>query len=311
MNRRQAQPDAQTALAQRRENGNADATRRDIVKEIQRLQPEFQKAMPRGLEAVQLVRDAQTCLRTVRHLDECVPESIFGALMTCAQLGLRPNVPALGAAYVLPFRDRNQGGRRVATLVVGYQGLIDLAMRSSRIASVIARTVYEGDLFDVDYGLADSLIHKPARFREGYREDPDRDPQATDYYSIVRYQGGGYAYWTMSRTQVERHRRRYSKTPDQGPWVTEFDAMGMKTCVRQLAKFMPKSTELTALAQGLAVDEGVRLNYSPNADPIEVTDTGGQVLDGELVNEPDPSADAPPEIEDWPEVRQPSQGGER
>jgi recombination protein RecT len=305
--RRQPQPDAQTALAQRREAGGADSNRRDLVKEIERLQPEFQRAMPRGREAVQLVRDAITCLRTVRNLAECQPESVFGALMTCAQLGLRPNVPALGAAYLVPFRNHRQGGALQAQLIVGYQGYIDLAMRSDRLDGVIARTVREGDLFDVDYGLADTLVHKPARFRPGHVEDLEREPAATDYYAIVKYRGGGHAFWTMSHAQVERHRRRYSKTPDRGPWVDNFDEMGQKTCVRLVAKFMPKSTEFDALARGMQVDEGVRVNFSAGADPTEVTEStfSGQVVDGDIVDDP-AGQDGPPPVEGWPAVTPPA-----
>lgn len=315
--RQRQQPDARTALAQRRENGDAGQPKTDIRGRIEKLTPEFQRAMPRGREAAQLVRDALTCLRTTRDLDKCGSESILGALMTCAQLGLRPGV--LGQAYVLPFWDRNandgRGGHN-ATLVVGYQGLVDLALRSGRLDDLIARTVYADDVFDVDYGLDARLIHKPAMFRDGYYENPDQDPAARAYYAVVRYRGGGSAFWAMSRVQVERHAKRYSKQKTRegalkGPWRDEFDGMAMKTCIRQLAKFMPKSPEFAALLQGIQVDEGVRLNYSPDATPEETTRPVEDYIDGEVAEPPasEPVGDEPPPMEEWPEVA--PAGGDR
>lgn len=75
--------------------------------------------------------------------------------MTCAQLGLRPGV--LGQAWGLPFKNWRTG-QYEAHLIVGYQGLVELAMRTGTIASVIARTVYEGDVFDVSYGVDDTIV---------------------------------------------------------------------------------------------------------------------------------------------------------
>lgn len=318
MNRRQPQPNAQQALAQRRENGGANPGTVDLRGRIERLTPEFQRAMPQGREAAQLVRDALTCLRTIKKLNQCSPESVLGALMTCAQLGLRPGV--LGQAWPLPFwdKDANEGrGGFNATLIIGYQGYIDLANRSGRVDDIIARTVYEDDVFDVDYGLDSRLVHKPAMFRDGYMENLDQEPVARAYYAVVRYKGSGSAFWVMSRAQVERHAKRYSKQKDKygnltGAWKTNFNEQGQKTTIRMLAKFMPKSPEFSALLQGLQVDEGVRLNYSPDAQPDETTQPVEEYIDGEFeepATDDEQSGDGePPAVPEWPAVATPGGG---
>lgn len=266
------QMDARAALQTRRENGNvAHNTLADKIREMEQA---YQLAMPKGGEAAQLIRDALTALRMTRNLDRCEAQSVLGGLMTCAQLGLRPGV--LGHAWLVPFWDRkmnNERGGYRAQLVIGYQGLIELAYRSGRIASLIARTVYEGDEFDVDYGVADKLVHKPNL--NGDRGKPFA------YYAIVKYKGGGYAFFVMSHREMEQYRDRYATTRDRsgrvfGPWVENFESMAHKTCVRQLAKYMPKST---ALALALAADEGVRVDLTPTADPAEATEH--PVIDGE------------------------------
>ena len=100
---------------------NTPATQKQpsLANQIQSMEKQFALAMPKGMEAQQLVRDALTCLRQTPDLALCTPASVLGSLMTCAQLGLRPGV--LGHAYLLPFYDKRAGGK-VAQLVVGYQG---------------------------------------------------------------------------------------------------------------------------------------------------------------------------------------------
>ncbi|WP_051264703.1 recombination protein RecT [Nakamurella lactea] len=227
-----------------------------IKEQIGRMESQFALAMPRGSEAAQLVRDAITAINTNPQLAECTPASVLGALMTCAQLGLRPGV--LGHAWVLPFRSK---GVMQAQLVIGYQGLVELAHRTGQVASLIAREVHERDHFDVDYGLADSLIHKPLL-------NGDRGP-VTGYYAIVKFKGGGHSFIYASKADVEAHRDKFSKMKSFGPWVDNFDSMALKTVVRMLAKWMPKSTEF---ANAISADEGVRVDYSPTADVAQATE---------------------------------------
>lgn len=259
------QSNAANALATRRENGAAAVN--PLADQIRKMEPQFALAMPRGAEATQLVRDALTALRSTKGLAECEPASVLGALMTCAQLGLRPGV--LGHAYVLPFKER---GVPKAQLVVGYQGLIELAHRSGQIKSLIARTVYENDTFDVDYGLADSLVHKPVMF--GDRGAP------IAYYAVAKFASGGHAFIVMTAEQVRQHRDKHSKTKAFGPWVDHFEQMAHKTCVRALAKYMPKSTEL---AVAVAADGGVRIDLTPTVDAAEAT-YQGDYFDAEVVD---------------------------
>ncbi|WP_250029704.1 recombination protein RecT [Paractinoplanes maris] len=278
-----APTNAATALATRRENGGV--SQNSLADKIRSMEKQFQLAMPKGAEATQLIRDALTALRTTKNLEKCDADSVLGSLMTCAQLGLRPGV--LGHAWVLPFwtskhhkdeNDRWVGGHK-AQLVIGYQGYIDLAHRAPKVASIIARTAYAGDAFDVDYGIADTIIHKPNLF--GERGDP------IAYYAIVKYDGGGYAFFVMSHADMLRYRQdnATAKTREGkvfGPWVDNFEGMAHKTCVRQLAKWMPKSTEL---AQAIAADEGVRVDLRPQADVAEVTDHP-EVVEGEVIDTP-------------------------
>lgn len=265
-----------------------------LAAEIRRMEDQFALAAPKGAEASQLVRDALTCLRQTPKLAECDAQSVLGALMTCAQLGLRPGV--LGHAWLLPFWD-NKSRTNKAQLVVGYQGLVELAHRSGKIADIIARTVHEGEEFDVAYGLSETLVHKP-------NIDGDKGaPRA--YYAVVRFVNGGHAFYVMSHREMLAYRDKHAKAKSRegtifGPWATEFEGMAHKTCVRQLSKWMPKSTDL---ATAIAADETIRVDLDPRGDAA-VEGYHPPAIEGAVVDVPDeePPADAPAE---WPEVKEP------
>lgn len=229
-----------------------------LEQQIRAMREQYQLAMPKGMEAAQLVRDALTAVRNVPKLAQAHAPSVLGALMTCAQLGLRPNTP-LGLAWVLPFWNaRNR--RHEAQVIIGYQGYLDLARRSGAVLDVVARTVHENDVFDIDYGLHDNLIHKPNL--RGDRGEP------IGYYAIVRYANGGHSFWHMTRAEVEAHRDRFAMARTRegkivGPWVDHFEAMALKSTVRGLARWMPKTVEL---AVALAADERVRVDLTPDVD---------------------------------------------
>lgn len=239
-----------------------------LDEQIRAMRDAFQAAMPRGGQAHRLVRDALTCLRVTPRLGLCEPGSVLGALMTCAQLGLRPAV--LGHAWPLPFWDRDagdgEGGYR-ARLVIGYQGYIELAYRSGRISSICARTRFSGDGWLLEYREdGDRLRHVP--HDGGARGEP------VSYYARALFRGGGYALTDpVSHADMEFHRDRYGAAGTRepaftDPWEDCFEAMAHKTMIRRLAKVLPKSAEL---ATALAADDGVRLDLDPGSDPAAVT----------------------------------------
>jgi recombination protein RecT len=250
---------------------------RHLGAQITKMKEQFQVAMPKGMEAAQLIRDALTALRTQRNLPQCDELSVLGRLMTFAQLGLRPHVPSLGHGWLLPFWDKHSGGFK-AQIVIGYKGYAALAHRTGTIASLVGREVRQQDFFDVEYGLDERLAHKPAR--------PGPRGEVTDYYTIVKYIGGGATFWHMSKVECEEHRDLYAMAKKDGkivgPWRDHFDAMAIKTTFLKLARWMPKSTELEA---AIAADESVR--YDLSGDSLDSLFHGekanGEFVDGEVI----------------------------
>ena len=241
-----------------------------LIDQVALMEEQFQKAMPAGYSATQLVRDAQTAIREIPRLADCDQASALGAFMTCAQLNLRPNV--MGQAYVVPYYDRRQRGYR-AQLQIGYQGLIDLAYRSGKVTLMEARTVYEKDDFYVEYGIQPKLQHRP--FLDG---DPGK---SVAYYAVARMTSGDYVFHVMSRFQAEQWRDKNASARNRdgevvGPWREHFDAMAQKSCVRALAKWIPKDV---AFSTAVSVDESVREDLHVDAVSRRVEPVSEKAVD--------------------------------
>lgn len=281
----------QRAVAQQAPGGVPASRPANLRERIAGLESAFQAAMPRGMESRLIIRDALNCLNRTRFLDECTADSVLGALMTCAQLGLRPGVPALGHAWILPFYD-GQGRDRVrkAQLIIGYQGYADLAHRTGAVKSLIARSIHEKDYYEVHYGLRDELIHRPADVTT------DRG-SAIAYYCIVKLNSGGHSFLVMSRPEVEKHRDKFAMARKGGkivgPWVDHFDSMARKTTWLQVARWIPKTPELS---HAMSVDEQV-LELDPNSLEIGVP----LWQDGSVIDAADSTPEPPPAVESPPQ----------
>jgi recombination protein RecT len=223
---------------------------------IEKQRDQLARALPNQLSADRFLRLVATELRTVDHLDECTAPSLLGAVMRCAQLGVEPGGP-LGQAWILPFKS-SQTGQYEATFILGYKGIITLAYRSDRIASIVARPVKEADYFDYELGLAeDRLIHRP-------RLDGERGDSCA-WYGLARMKGGGQVLTVMGRTEIEEHRTR-SKSPNSPAWKNDYDAMACKTVIRAMAPFLPLTAETAR-----AVEEDDRVfHMTPDGDIVDV-----------------------------------------
>lgn len=235
------------AVATQQQAGDAVSTMRTL---LDRMKPELALALPRHMTPERMARQALTAFRTTPKLDECTPASFMGALMTCAQVGLEPGPQ--GYVYLIPFRNK---GRMEATFILGYQGMIELARRSSELVDIAAHTVYENEVeqgrFRVTYGTEHKIEHEPIVF--GERGNP------VGYYAAASLKGGGHPFVVLSRVDVEKFRARSKTQGDNpsGPWMTDYEAMAWKTCIRRLSRWLPQSAELAA---AVAHEETVRVD---------------------------------------------------
>lgn len=233
---------------------------------LERMKPELAKVLPKHLEPDRILRIALTEIRRNPKLLDASRESLLGAVMLSAQLGLEPG--PLGHCYLIPYYNSKTKSYEVQ-FQLGYKGMLDLVRRSGQIEMIDAHVVHEKDVFDYQYGLEPKLYHKPALKERGA-------PIAV--YAIAKFKDGGYSYLVMSVEDVEKIRKR-SKAADNGPWVTDWEAMAKKTAIKQLCKYLPLSIEVQ---KGLAVDETTK-KVTPETEDVfyETDETDWDVIDVE------------------------------
>ncbi|MGL5951117.1 MAG: recombinase RecT, partial [Cetobacterium sp.] len=118
----------------------------------------FAAALPKHINSERFVRIALTQIRMNPQLAKCSQESLLGALMTSASLGLEPGV--LGQVYLLPFNNKKLGTTE-CQLQLSYKGMIELLRRTGQLVDIYAYTVYSNDEFSIEYGLERTMTHKP------------------------------------------------------------------------------------------------------------------------------------------------------
>lgn len=248
------------------------ATIQDYIK---RMEGEIKKALPSVLTPERFTRITLSALSTNPALSQCTPNSLLGAMMTAAQLGLEPNTP-LGQAYLIPYRNHR---RLEAQFQLGYKGLIDLAYRSGEVSTIQAHAVYEKDEFDYELGLEPKLRHVPAKKDRG---------EPVCFYAVFRTKDSGYGFEVMSVEDVRAHAQKYSKAYKNGPWQTNFEEMAKKTVLKRVLKYAPLKTEFV---RAVAADETIKTSLSqdmfdlPDETVIEVyscvvDESTGELLDG-------------------------------
>lgn len=234
----------------------------------------FEMALPKHLDADRLIRLAVTEFRKNPMLKECTPESLLGAVMQAAQVGLEPD--ALGSAYLVPYYNKNKNVKEVQ-LQIGYKGLIELVRRSGQVTSIVANEVYENDEFDFEYGINEKLYHKPTM-------DADRG-KLKCFYAYARFKDGGHAFTVMSVEQINQIRDKFSKSQKNGkhfgPWADHYESMAKKTVIKQLVKYMPISVEIQ---NQITRDETVHSSFKEEPKPIYAFEESPDIIDAPIEN---------------------------
>lgn len=290
----QTNPNGQ--IVPRNGNGNGNGGKKDLKSMLLSMSGEIARALPKHVKPDRIGRIALTALNSNADLQQCTPTSFLGAIVQASQLGLEVNTP-LGQAYLIPYKKNCQ-------LIIGYQGMMDLARRSGMVKAIYAFAVYDGDEFSWALGLDPTIKHTPST-------QPDRGSDTnklTHVYAVAKLEGGEPIFTVLTRVDVERYRRR-SMAANNGPWKTDYEAMALKTVIRRLFRWLPKSAEM---ATAVAVDEAPETGQSQlalaAADPDvlaalqgvggdvagEIAATGTNVTDdGEVLDQPAGDAGAP------------------
>ncbi|MFC7330777.1 recombinase RecT [Marinactinospora rubrisoli] len=249
------------------------------------------QVMPSHVKPDQWVRLAVGVIRRDPKLAQAAannPAAFMGALMDAAQKGLTPGTPEF---YLTP---RKRKGRLEVQGITGWQGLVELMHRAGAISSVVAEVVHEHDQFRYVPGRMDRPEH------EIDWDAPDRGRMRLVYAYAVMKDGAVSKVVVLNRAQIDKIKAQSDGADsDFSPWRKWEESMWLKSAVRQLAKWIPTSSEYRReqlrAAQEVAAEQ--RHSAAPEPPPAGVDATTGEVVDevieGEIVDDWPPTATPP------------------
>lgn len=259
-------------------------------------------------KATRFVTAISSAVATNPALQNCDAATIVSAGLLGETLNLSPS-PQLGQYYLVPFNDR-KNNRTTAQFQLGYRGMLQLAQRSGEYKRINAMAVKEGELLHYD-PFNDEI-------ELSYIEDEEqRESLPTiGYFAMFEYHNGFRKVLYWSKAKMEQHAEKYSMGYKARKgytfWEKDFDAMGVKTMLRQLiSKWGVMSLEMQKAyeADGGVVNQDGSIDYvdsvdaapqpEPQPEPVPVT---AEVVQ-EAPQQPDPipeppMPDEPPFVDD-------------
>ena len=157
-----------------------------------------------------------------KTLQECNPASIYTGALRAATLRLSVD-PGVGQAYLVPYKGS-------ATLIVGYKGLHDMAVRTNRYRYINVGPIYEGQEVTEDQITGFHSI--------GGRRTGNKVIGWIGAFEMLPRFGGYSKTLYMTVEEIHEHAQKYSKsyTRKDSPWQTDPAKMERKTVLRLLLR---------------------------------------------------------------------------
>lgn len=231
------------------------------------VQARFEKML--GKKSAGFLSSLLSLVNNNKLLKNAEPRSVLAAAATAASLDLPIN-QSLGKAWIVPYKG-------AAQFQLGYKGLIELAQRSGRLKFITMTPVYEGE------------IQNWNRFTETYEPGEKLSDNVVGYFASFELLNGfkKSAYWT--RDEVLAHAKRFSKSFNNGPWQTDFDAMACKTVLIAIMKtYAPMSIEMQNAVEMdgkvATINEETGQEEFVDVDAIDAQNENADVTEGVLVD---------------------------
>lgn len=241
---------------------------------------------------------------------QCDTDSVIGAMMASASLGLEPNTPQQ-QAFLIPYKTRKQVGGVWTDVFecqfqIGARGYVTLAYRSGYVESLQAEAIHANDVFDHLQGTETFLrfaktLRDPGeligafcytRFKEG-GEAATVLPLSEIHKSRARSETYKALVLAVSTASNEKDRKKAERNLAETPWVMFEADMAAKTGIKKHAKRLPIQAG-DQLAAALAMDEA--RNPAAFADPDvlrQTLETGLEPLDERNDNDEPAALESP------------------
>lgn len=201
-----------------------------------------------------------------QNLMQCSHSSLLSSALVGASLNL-PCSQALGYYYLVPYNG-------TATFILGYKGLIQLALRSNQFKKINAIAVKKGELKSIDLFTEEFTLEMI--------EDVDAREklETVGYLAMFELLNGFRKVVFMTSTQVDAHAKKYSKSFNSPIWKNEADKMRLKIVVARLLKGWGPMTP--SMAQALEQEEQPKQDFDVG-EVVEVNEVKAEQENSEEV----------------------------
>jgi recombination protein RecT len=215
--------------------GTAIAKRdaKDLQAMLEHYRDKIAKVCAEQLDVSRQIQLAALCAYHQPKLLECDNASILNATMEASDLGLSLSRSS-GEAYLVP-RWNDRAKLRQCCFMAGYQGMVKLSYEAGT-RYCHARAVCQHDEFEWAW---DSRSDAELQYHHKLSRDGRRG-EITHVYAVSKTPSGELIGECKTVEEIQAIRLR-SQTPNEGPWVTDWEPMAAKTVFRGLYKWLPKS----------------------------------------------------------------------
>lgn len=248
--------DLSARIADREVATNKNPTVRDL---LAKQRPAIEMQLAGAMNTDAFVRAVLSSINSSPQLQDADPTTLLGSVMLAAQLKLEIG-PALGHFYLTPRKDH---GKQICLPIIGYKGFIELAYRSGRVGKIETFLVREGDQF------THGANSERGRFFDWTPLDYEETRDWSGAIVTAHINGASNVVWAyMPRAKVLSRRPSYWEST---PWKTNEEEMARKTMVREIAAYLPMSTDM---GKALAADEQ-KVQHIQGVTELQVTREDG------------------------------------
>lgn len=243
-------------------------------------------AVPKVITPTMFLSSFASSVRKSPLLMECSVADVAGKALFLAQAGLQPDTP-LQHAHLIPFKEnrwnpetKKREPHYVCQVVIGYHGLLDLAYRGGKVAAVNAAVAWRDEvdarMFQYERGSEEYLRHVLSEREHnlsaeaqaagtadfpafayaiaGLNDSKVRPFEVWPWHKVqsIRNSTPAYSFAMFALEEAKKQGGRLPPAFMKAPWVAFTEKMTMKTMVRQLLNYLPRSVEYASIA---ALDE--------------------------------------------------------
>lgn len=205
------------------------------------------KAMPTNFNKTRFLQNCMTVLQDTKGIEQCDATSVARTMLKGAFLGLDFfNKECYAIIY---------GG--TVQFQTDYKGEKKLAKKYSvrPVKDIYAKLVREGDDFREEVKDGQQTIQ--------FVPKPFNDGEVLGAFAVALFNDGGLVYEVMTKAEIEKTRKDYSKQANGQAWTKSPGEMYKKTVLRRLCKNIELDFDTIEQAQAFEDSSDFDMNKDP------------------------------------------------